>query len=243
MTLETKLPWVNTNVNNSVIAKLRQKHYGDSMARVFGFQREFWRDWAQTGSVTASSPGLARAMVEPYWNGSREQDVLEIGSGTGIISERIFRSMQSRDQLTIVEINRNFLTITHNKMVRKFGDKVIDERVSFINGDFLQQRLPADKFSRICCSLPFNNFEPAVIQEIFQEMYRICQPGGMIVFYEYILLRRLRYWLSFGSSRNLKMIEGVLSDQIRRFGIEKIPRFSNFPPAMVYLLRKPKIAI
>lgn len=209
------------------------------MAQVFGFQREFWRDWAQTGSVTASSPGLARAMVEPYWSGFREQDVLEIGPGTGVISEQIFRSMKARDQLTIVEINKNFLALTHKKLVRKFGDRVIDERVSFVNGDFLQQRLPADKFSRICCSLPFNNFEPATIGEIFQEMLRICQPGGMIVFYEYILLRRLRYWLSFGSSRNLKMIESVLNGQIRKFGIRKISRFSNFPPAMVYLLRKP----
>jgi len=178
-------------------------------------------------------------MVESNWKESCQHDVLEVGSGTGIISEQIFRRMQSGDKLTIVEINSNFLTITYKKMVQTFGDKEVTDSVIFVNDDFLKQRMPADKYSRICCSLPFNNFEPEIIDEIFQEMFRICQPGGIIVFYEYILLRRLRYWLGLGSNRQLKMIEDVLTGQIRKSAIEKISIYTNFPPATVHLLRKP----
>lgn len=147
--------------------------------------------------------------------------------------------MQPNDKLTIVEINRNFLAMTHRKMVQSFGDQAITDSVSFINADFLQNRMPADRFSRICCSLPFNNFAPQIIREIFQKMLRVCQPGGIIVFYEYILLRRIRYWLSLGTRQDLKKIEVVLTDQIRRLGIENFPIYTNFPPAMVYILRKP----
>jgi phospholipid N-methyltransferase len=111
--------------------------------------------------------------------------------------------------------------------------------VSLVNEDFLQNQMPADRFSRVCCSLPLNNFEPQIIREIFQEIFRVCQPGGIVVFYEYILLRRMRYWLSLGTRQNLKKIEAVLSDQIRQHGIEEIPIYTNFPPAMVYILRKP----
>jgi len=99
--------------------------------------------------------------------------------------------------------------------------------------------MPDAHYSRICCSLPFNNFAPEVIQRMFEEMFRVCRPGGIIVFYEYILLRRIRYWLSLGTLRKLKRIEAVLTRNINECGIERIPIFSNFPPAMVYVLRKP----
>jgi hypothetical protein len=79
-----------------------------------------------------------------------------------------------------------------------------------------------------------------MIGEIFSEMLRVCRPGGIIVFYEYILLRRIRYWLSLGLHKNLKDIESVLTGQIRQHGIEHIPVFANAPPAMVYVLRKPQ---
>ncbi len=211
------------------------------MAHFFGFQREYWRNREQTGSVKASSPGLARAMVAPFWDGSCPQHVLEVGSGTGAISARIFRQMQAGDKLTIVEINRNFLAMTRRKMLQSFGDHAIAEQVSLINADFLHKPMPADSFSRICCSLPFNNFAPQMIGELFHEMVRVCQPGGIIVFYEYILLRRMRYWLSLGLRKDLKEIESVLSGQIQQYGIERIPVFANAPPAMVFVLRKPGV--
>lgn len=178
-------------------------------------------------------------MVEPCWETSCAQDVLELGSGTGAISEQIFRRMQSRDKLTILEINPNFLVMTRRKMVQNFGGEALAGRVSFVNAGFLQHRMPADHYSRICCSLPFNNFDPEVIREIFREMFRVCRPGGIIVFYEYILLRRIRYWLGLGVRQDLKCIERVLTGQIQSHGISKIPAITNFPPAMVYVLRKP----
>ena len=122
--------------------------------------------------------------------------------------------MQPSDKLTIVEINRNFLAMTRRKMVQSFGEQAISGPVSLINADFLHNQMQADTFSRICCSLPFNNFAPQMIGEIFHEMLRVCQPGGIIVFYEYILLRRMRYWLSLGLRKDLKAIEGVLTGQI-----------------------------
>jgi len=226
-------------LNFSLISRLRASQSAEPLSHGFEFLREYWRNRKQTGSVTSSSLGLARAMVEPCWDDSSDQDVLEVGSGTGIISEQIFRRMRATDKLTIVEINLNFLSMTHRKMVQRFGDQALTERVFLVNTDFLQHQMPADHFSRICCSLPFNNFAPHVTGEIFREMFRVCRPGGIIVFYEYILLRRLRYALSLGTLRDLKEIEAVLTNQIREFGIGKISRFSNFPPAMVYILRKP----
>lgn len=227
-------------MDNSVIARLRRNQYVESMEQVFGFQLEYWRNRAQTGSVKASSSGLARAMVGPHWDGIRRQDVLELGSGTGIISEQIFRRMAPGDKLTIVEINLNFLSMTRRKMFQRFGDQAIHDRVSFVHDDFLQHHMPADEFSRICCSLPFNNFSSETNREIFREMFRVCRPGGIIVFYEYILLRRIRYWLSLGRRRDLKTIESILTDQIHKHGVEAIPILSNIPPAMVYVLRKPE---
>jgi len=230
---------MNTHFEHSLIAKFRHNHYVDSMSHVFGFQREFWRNRAQTGSVKASSSDLAQAMVRPYWDPFGRQEVLEIGSGTGIVSEQILRNMKTRDRLTIVEINGNFLGMTQRKLTRKFGPDLPAGRVSFINSDFLKHSMPEGHYSRICCSLPFNNFSPEVIERIFMEMFRVCRSGGIIVFYEYILLRRLRYWLSLGTMHKLKRIEAVLTNRIGQYGIQRIPIFSNFPPAMVYVLRKP----
>jgi len=49
--------------------------------------------------------------------------------------------------------------------------------------------------------------------------------------------------LSLGLSKDLRAIEGVLSGQIQQYGIEHIPIFTNIPPAMVYVLRKPKVQL
>jgi phospholipid N-methyltransferase len=226
-------------LDSSLIARLRNIPMVESMAHFFGFQREYWRNREQTGSVKASSAGLARAMVVPHWDGLLRQDILEVGSGTGAISEAIFRQMAVIDKLTIIEINPNFLAMTRRKMQQSFGDGAIAGQVAFINADFLHNGMPAESFARICCSLPFNNFTPQMTAELFDEMLRICQPGGIIVFYEYILLRRIRYWLGLGLRKDLKDIEGVLTAQIQQYGIDKIPIFTNIPPAMVYVLRKP----
>ena len=223
-----------------MIEKLRQNPQFESMKHAIGFQREYWNNRAQTGSVKASSSALAQAMVEPFWNEPCNGDVLEVGSGTGVISEQLLRRMKAEDKLTIIEINLNFLEITQRKMAQKFADEDLTGRVSFLHADFLQHQMPAEQFSHICCSLPFNNFEPELINDIFQEMFRVCQPGGIIVFYEYILLRRIRYWLSLGRLHKLKNTEAVLTDWIDKHVVESTPIFSNFPPAMVYVLRKPK---
>ncbi len=72
-----------------------------------GFLREFIRNPRQTGSIAASSGPVVRMMTDSLDLSSATR-VVELGAGTGAVTEGLLRRLEGRGRLLAVELNREF---------------------------------------------------------------------------------------------------------------------------------------
>jgi phospholipid N-methyltransferase len=201
------------------------------------FAKEFFKAQKSIGSLFPSSVELAKSMFtarKPSDDGIR---ILEVGSGSGVISEQIHRNMNANDCLHIVELNKRFCHITSQRLSGLASAGANHKQFEVINDDILNCRFESKKFDVIVCSLPFNNFDGKLVEDIFSHLSGLVNEDGELRFFEYILLRRIRIWSSLGMAKNLSHIESVLTNYIARYNGTHKAIYKNLPPAMIYNLK------
>ena len=75
------------------------------------FYQQFRRQYRNTGSILPSSRGLARALVSQVRRRRTPSRILEVGPGTGAVTDEILRVLRPGDRLDIVEINVEFVAL------------------------------------------------------------------------------------------------------------------------------------
>jgi phosphatidylethanolamine/phosphatidyl-N-methylethanolamine N-methyltransferase len=200
------------------------------------------RDFRRTGAVVPSSRALAQAMTaelsRQYCQGA---SVLEVGAGTGSITEEIVRYLGEGDRLDVCEIDRKFAGIIKKRLKVDPCFRGVTASVRVINR-------PVEAFTRrprydfILSCLPFTNFEPDAVRNIF-ELYRsLLRPGGICSFYEYILVRKAARLMSGRPEgrRRVGEVGRVVREYIERYAYRHQVVLLNFPPAMVHHIRFPE---
>src|SRR5262245_42332851 len=95
------------------------------MRQPFSNLRLFWKqarnDSFHTGAIAPSSRFLARRLVQPLIaskssNQTRRLQILEVGAGTGEVTQAIAERMEATDELQIVEINRTFVDFLRKRL-------------------------------------------------------------------------------------------------------------------------------
>jgi phospholipid N-methyltransferase len=94
------------------------------------------------------------------------------------------------------------------------------------------------QFDLIISGLPLNNFSSGDVRHILEAYARLLKPGGILSFFQYILIRPAKMFVSVGSERSRlkdvgQVIEGVLGE--REFAREWV--WVNVPPAWVHHIR------
>jgi len=197
------------------------------------------RDFKRTGAVAPSSKALAQSMTsELAANPLHPIAVLEVGAGTGSITEEIVRHISRGDNLDVYEIDRKFAGLIKRRLREDEPFRAIQADVRVFNKAIERiERKPRYDFVISC--LPFTNFEPEVVREIFEIYRAVLKPGGICSFYEYVLLRRAARLMS-GKSAERERFAGVtkvVRDTIGRYGYKNQVVFRNFPPAAVHHIR------
>jgi phosphatidylethanolamine/phosphatidyl-N-methylethanolamine N-methyltransferase len=202
------------------------------------FYKSAARDFKQTGAVAPSSRALGRAMtseiVRHYKNPAT---VLEVGGGTGCITEVIARCIKEGDRLDVYEIDAEFSSLL-NRRVKE------DRPFQHIRTSVCIYNQPIEKIDRrarydfIVSCLPFTNFLPGMVREIF-EIYRdLLRPGGVASFFEYILLREAGQLVrSEAERRRISGVARVVGEYVGLYGYKRDLVFFNIPPAAVHHLR------
>jgi phospholipid N-methyltransferase len=200
------------------------------------------RDFKRTGAIAPSSRALAQAMtselVRHYRGGI---GVLEVGAGTGNITEEIARCLSSEDCLDVCEIDRKLASIIRHRLKHDRAFRAVQASVRVINK-------PVEKFSRerrydfIVSCLPFTNFEPVAVREVF-ELYRsLLKPGGICSFYEYLLVRKAARLMTgnHASRERFAGVAKVVREYIGGYGYRRQVVLLNLPPAMVHHIKFPE---
>ncbi|HUQ52321.1 MAG TPA: methyltransferase domain-containing protein, partial [Gammaproteobacteria bacterium] len=145
--------------------QLRKSHTSDD----FGHFIKGWiRNPLAMGALAPSSKSLAKIMARDVGTGSR---VLELGAGTGTVTEALLASGVVPEDLYLVERDRHFVKL----LQRRFP------RCHVVATDALELDLPSDTegtFDFVVSGLPLLCFSPDKRYRILQRALQLLRPKG-----------------------------------------------------------------
>ena len=140
------------------------------------FLLRVWNNPRSVGAVAPSSRGLARAMAAQIRDcGGR---ILELGPGTGAVTEAIVARIAEPERLTAIEYDADFAARVKSRF----------PRVHVVHGDAfdLARTLgPTPPFSAIVSSLPLLNFPPAQREHLLAQVFRRLAPEAPFIQFSY----------------------------------------------------------
>jgi phospholipid N-methyltransferase len=201
------------------------------------FYRQFREQYRNTGSILPSSRPLARALASEFARRRGPAYILEVGPGTGAVTAEIVRLMRPGDRLDIVEINEHFVNLLRHRFEEEPPFRARKEQTRLIHGPL--QELPGEAvYDYMISGLPLNNFPLSLVREIFQAYRRLLRPGGVLSYFEYLAIRRLK-GLVVGrrERRHLHVLDRFLGRRIGAHEFRHQNVFLNVPPAVARHLR------
>lgn len=201
------------------------------------FYRNVFRHLYTTGSVAPSSRFLARAMMQCLQGRSRPLSILEVGPGTGPFTKPLAEWLQDGDRLDLCELNDEF--VEHLRSLMETHPAMSARKAQITLYHMPVQDLQGERcYDAILSGLPFNNFEPDLVQSILDMYRKLIKPGGYLSFFEYAWVRNMKKIVA--SSEENKRVDAV-GEVLKRFleQYEKEQLFVplNFPPSIVHVCR------
>lgn len=182
----------------------------------FLFLSKFFRHGITIASVWPSSPTLAKATIKQVdW--TKAQVIVELGAGTGPITEQVIRRLQPHTTFIAIERDADFAKI----LQRRFSGRA---NVEIVQGDVrdLDTILKARGVKRVdafVSGLPTPSLPPAVRRRMLVSVRKYLVPGGV---YSNITEIPFWYWNYYK-----RLFNDVNFDFVAR----------NMPPGGVYHCR------
>lgn len=147
----------------------------------------FLQEWIlrpqQIGAIAPSSRNLSRAMAD-WLPADPDEFVLELGPGTGSVTEAMLDRGLRHDRLIAIEKSPRMASLLRERF----------PRTRIITGDALQlDKLVKKRLNRaegvgtVMSSLPLRIFPPEVAGELVQKIRHVLLPGGVWIQYSYHL--------------------------------------------------------
>ena len=201
------------------------------------FWQEFRRTFESTGAIAPSGPKLCRELARYIAGDGKGRRILEVGPGTGVVTDAIINQMGPADTLDIVELNERFVAALRDRLQTQATWNRVADRIRIHHLPI--EQLPADeKFEAIVSGLPFNNFPVELVQSILVHLERLAAPGATLSFFEYVAIRRVKSVVCKRPDRErLTGITRTLSDLFAKRQFRQECVLANVPPAWVHHLR------
>ena len=201
------------------------------------FWQEFRRTFESTGAVLPSGPRLCRALARYVAGNGQQRRILEVGPGTGVVTDQIIAQLGPRDTLDLVELNDRFVAALRDRLASDEHWKKVAGRVHIHHMPV--EQLPADQpYDAIVSGLPLNNFPVAVVRSILDHLQRLAGKDATLSFFEYVGVRRVKSLVAGGEERErLKGITDTLGQVCVDSQFNQECVLLNVPPAWVHHLR------
>lgn len=192
------------------------------------FIGEFIRHPSEVGAILPSFSGLAKEITREIAKDkdAPSRNILEVGPGTGVFTEKIIKKMNPSDRLTLVEFSEEF----YKELRGKFGHI---KNVTIIQGD-INKHEPKEKYDVIVSGLPLNSFKADFVKEVFSKFENIIKNNGKISYFQYAVLPSVKRLLSNKEDReNLNKIMELKQDFYDKHTLRQAIVLRNCPPARV----------
>ena len=189
------------------------------------FIKQFLSNPNSIGAVHPSSDELADLITETAKLKNRST-IVEIGSGTGVFTEKIYEKKNESADFFAIELNPYFVEQTKKRCPRV---KVFEGSAENIDTYLTNQGYSG--CDCIISGLPWASFNNEIQDSILQSLYDSMVPGAVFLTFSYLqnLItpsgRRFRKKLTdmFGNVQKTKVV------------------WKNVPPAFVYSIYKPVV--
>jgi len=180
------------------------------------FLREWFANPQRTGSVAPSSPQLGAAMAR-WLPRNPESFVLELGPGTGAVTDALLKYGLREDRLIAIEHNP-----TLAKLLRKRFPlaRIITGDAWAMDTLLAELPDPVTSVGAVISSLPLLNFPKAQADALSHKIRAVLEPRGRLVQYSYHLIKN--------RSRGSEDFRLVASKIV----------WWNLPPARVHVFQK-----
>ena len=147
----------------------------------------FLREWLvnpqRTGAVTPSSPKLAAAMAR-WLPSDPESYVLELGPGTGAVTQALIEHGLREERLVAIERNPKLARLLRERFPRAH---IITGDAWHLDVLLRQHDEPIESVGAVISSLPLLNFPAAEADTLAEKIRAILEHGGKWVQYSYHL--------------------------------------------------------
>jgi phosphatidylethanolamine/phosphatidyl-N-methylethanolamine N-methyltransferase len=147
------------------------------------FLREWLANPQRMGSVTPSSRKLAAAMAR-WLPSDPESFVLELGPGTGAVTQALLERGLREEKLVAIEHNPHMARLLRKRFPRAH---VITGDAWQLDSLLRDRREPIAHVGAVFSSLPLLNFPPEQAEALAQKIRTVLQPQGNWVQYSYHL--------------------------------------------------------
>ena len=156
-----------------------------SSSTTLTFLGRFVRNPRQVGAVVPSSPALARAMVRGL-DVAADRSVVELGPGTGALTQTILRHLTRPDRYLGIELNRRFV----EHLRRRFpGAPFVHGCAQDADRHHAETDLPT--VGAVLCGLPFASLDDDVQDGVVDSLARLLPAQGQFRTFQYVHAYRL----------------------------------------------------
>ena len=205
---------------------------GSSFSETMLFLARFIAAPTQVGAVAPSSQVLAQSIifhVEPGQSGEGKR-FLEIGPGTGAITQELVLKLGVDDRLDVVELDAEMATMLAKKYAGNPAVTVLQLSIT--------DWKPEYQYDAIVMGIPFNVLPYALVQEIWKHTRTLIKPQGVISYFSYLGLPDVKkFFLLAEEKEEFLLIQAFMSEQYREYGIAMKRIWANVPPAAVWFLQ------
>ena len=186
------------------------------------FLTQFLIHPTKIGAIAPSNNKLCD-MITDMAELSQISSVIEFGSGTGVITEKIVNKISDDTTFFAMEINETLVDATK----KRCPDATVYQSSASNAKKYLEMH-GEQGCDRIISSLPWSTFNDELQDDLMETIMDVLNPGGKFLTYAYVP------GLVFPSAMRFRK---KLNKKFNKVSRSKIV-WSNFPPAFVYYAEK-----
>ena len=181
----------------------------------------------QVGAVLPCSPAVGKEMAK-YIVPSNDLRVLEVGAGTGAITEQLVYKMQGLGVLDVIEIDSNLCSMLREKFSKYPNVKIHECSIL----DYGSEK----SYDHIISTLPFNSFDEAFARAVISKFDSLAKKDGCHMSYVEYIVSGWKQHLPTDDANDVKAVKSFLDNYRLNHEGETVTEWVNVPPIYIYHL-------
>jgi len=213
------------------------------IGELIAFLKEGITKFHDTGSLCSTTRYAGEALSTPLKLPRKPMKILEVGAGTGSVTNVILDMLIEGDHFVTCEINQKFLPLLESRVKAHSSYQYQDRTISVFAGP-IQDLTEENNFDVIICALPFLNFSVQLTQEIFLKLARLSTSETVMTYYQYIALHLLGKLISLRERRDrLRELERFFEIVHQQCFKSRMRIWRNVLPINIYTLKMGKLLL